>query len=86
MMRRDRFILVHGLHRLEACKALGEEKRDELTVVVEVEELPARGVGSGLFLSVCSPVQEPSTISSGHTAEPEIGGTILKIRIGIQWD
>ena len=22
---RDRFVLVHGLHRLEACKALGEE-------------------------------------------------------------
>jgi sulfiredoxin len=21
----DRFVLVHGLHRLEACKALGEE-------------------------------------------------------------
>ena len=22
----DRFVLVHGLHRLEACKALGEER------------------------------------------------------------
>ena len=21
----DRFVLIHGLHRLEACKALGEE-------------------------------------------------------------
>jgi sulfiredoxin len=27
LVRRDgeRFVLVHGLHRLEACKALGEE-------------------------------------------------------------
>jgi len=27
LLRRDgeRFVLVHGLHRLEACKALGEE-------------------------------------------------------------
>ena len=24
----DRFVLVHGLHRLEACKALGEETID----------------------------------------------------------
>lgn len=23
--RRDRFVLISGLHRLEACKALGEE-------------------------------------------------------------
>jgi sulfiredoxin len=24
----DHFVLVHGLHRLEACKALGEETID----------------------------------------------------------
>src|SRR5690348_11258584 len=28
----DRFVLVHGLHRLEACKALGEETIDGFLV------------------------------------------------------
>ncbi len=29
---RDRFVLVEGLHRLEACKALGEETIEGLIV------------------------------------------------------
>jgi sulfiredoxin len=31
----DRFVLVHGLHRLEACKALGEETIDGYLVQAE---------------------------------------------------
>jgi sulfiredoxin len=31
----DHFVLVHGLHRLEACKALGEETIDGYLVQAE---------------------------------------------------
>jgi len=30
----ERFVLVHGLHRLEECKALGEESSFQLSQVV----------------------------------------------------
>ena len=39
----DRFVLLHGLHRLEACKALGEETIDGYLVdAPNTNEAPPR--------------------------------------------